>query len=102
MKRYIEVHELASYVGDVALYSPVTFLYIPAFWSLVPTYLDQALLINIVCLCVTYLNSKDTSPAPSRPSHASLSPVELGFPITYDCTEIGTHVPTSEIFEVTN
>ena len=31
------------------------------------TYLDQALLMNIVCLCVLYLRSKDTSPAPSRP-----------------------------------
>ena len=31
------------------------------------TYLDQALLINIVCLCVLYLHFKDTSPAPSKP-----------------------------------
>ena len=35
----------------------------------VPTYLYQA------------LYSKDTSPAPSRSSQASLSPVELGFSI---------------------
>ena len=76
------VHELASYVGDSGLYSSLTFWYIPVVQSLIPIYLDQALLIHDVCLCVIYLHSKDTSPSPSRPSHASLSSVELGFIIT--------------------
>ena len=39
------------------------------------TSLDQALLINIVCLCVIYLHSKDTSPAPSKPSQTSITSV---------------------------
>ena len=61
-------------VGDSSLYSLAT---------LYSTYTDQALLINnVVCLCVLYLHFKDTSPAPSRPSQASLSFVEVEFLIT--------------------
>ena len=67
----------ASYVGDSALYSPATILYTTVFQSLVSTYLDQALPITIMCLCVLYLHSKDTSPAPSKPYNVSISPVKL-------------------------
>ena len=45
--------------------------------NVVSTYLDQALVMNIVCLCVLYLHPRDTSPAPSRPSHVRIRPVEL-------------------------
>ena len=56
---------------------PCDLFFRPLFYSLVSTDSDQALSINIVCLCVCYLHSKDTSPAPSRPSRARTSPVEL-------------------------
>ena len=46
-----------SCVGDSVLYSPVTILYwyTAVFRSLVLIYLDQALVIHIVCLCLLYL-----------------------------------------------
>ena len=42
------------------------FLYNLVIQNFASTYLDQALLIYIVCLCVLYPHSKDTSPAPSK------------------------------------
>ena len=74
MKRYIGVQELASGFirrGSSFMFPCVDFIHHLCFSvSLVPTYLDQAPVINIVCLCVPYLYLKDTSPAPSRPPNA--------------------------------
>ena len=82
MKRYIGVQELASGFirrGFSFMFPCVDFVHPLCFGvSPVPAYLDQAPVINIVCLCAPYLHLKDTSPAPSRPSHARTSPVRLG------------------------
>ena len=37
---------------------------------------------KFVCLCIIYLHSKDMSSALPKAPHASVSPVELEFPIT--------------------